>query len=294
VQVLKLTGTLKIFMSREREKVSKFIISAFADEIDNDLEKQMDVLDQYNIKYIEMRSVNGKGLVEHSLEQVRDIKKQLDKRGFRVSAIGSPIGKIKITDDFEQHLDLFKHTIEIAKILETKYIRMFSFFMPKGEDSSKYRDEVMYRWRKFIKEAKGSGLILLHENEDDVYGSNAEKCLDLHETLNCNYMKMTFDPGNFIFSNVEDCLEAYKVLKNHVAYIHAKDGLLKEKCFVPSGEGDGKMKEVFIQLYKDGFEGFVSIEPHLHGNFPGEGPELFGVACNALKKLLSEVTKEVY
>ncbi|MBE3101617.1 MAG: TIM barrel protein, partial [Firmicutes bacterium] len=128
----------------------QFILSAFSDEIDSDLKVQMDVLDQHNIKHIEMRGVNGSSLVSYTLDQVKEIKRQLDKRGFKVSAIGSPIGKIKITDEFEPHLELFKHTLEIARILETSYIRMFSFFIPQGEDPSIYRDEVIKRWIAFI------------------------------------------------------------------------------------------------------------------------------------------------
>ena len=80
----------------------KFTLSAFADEIDSDLKVQMDVLDQHGIKFIEMRGVNGQNLTSCTLDQVREIKKQLDERGFRLSAVGSPVGKIKITDEFER------------------------------------------------------------------------------------------------------------------------------------------------------------------------------------------------
>lgn len=128
----------------------------------------MDVLDQHSIKFIEMRGVNGKGLVQYSLDEVREIKRQLDARGFKLSAVGSPIGKMNITDEFGPHLELFKHTIEVAKIMETRYIRMFSFFIPNGKDPAIFRDEVMKRWEKFIKAAEGTDLILLHENEKDI------------------------------------------------------------------------------------------------------------------------------
>lgn len=80
------------------------------------------------ISYIEMRGVNGKPLVEYSLEEVEEIKKQLERNGIRLSSIGSPIGKIIITEDFDAHFELYKKTVEIAKIMETPYIRMFSFF----------------------------------------------------------------------------------------------------------------------------------------------------------------------
>ena len=113
------------------------MISGFADEIASPLEKQIEVLKKLGVCYIEMRGVNGKSLVEHSLDEVREIKKQLDANGIKISSVGSPIGKIMITDDFEDHFQLYKKTVEIAKILETPNIRMFSFYIPQDEEPEK-------------------------------------------------------------------------------------------------------------------------------------------------------------
>lgn len=281
--------------------MSKFILSAFADEIDPMLTTQMDVLDQHGIKFIEMRGVNGKSLVQHTLDEVKEIKNQLDVRGFKISAIGSPIGKISITEDFGSHLELFKHTIEIAAILETQYIRMFSFFIPEGEKPEAYRDEVMNRWRLFIEAARGTGLILLHENEKGIYGDTAERCLDLLETLNCSYMKAIFDPANFVQCNVKNYPEAFNLLKKHIVYLHIKDARYKDHSVVPAGHGDGKVKEILKDLENSGFEGFLSLEPHLAdftgfaalepnspaNKLPEGGPKQFAIAVEALKKIIA-------
>ena len=274
--------------------MGKFILSAFADEIADDLKTQMDVLEENGIKYIEMRGVNGKPLVRHSSEEVETIKKELDRRGFKISAVGSPVGKIKITDDFEPHLELFKHTLKIAGLLETKYVRMFSFFMPEGKDPAVYRDEVMRRWREFIRAAEGTGLILLHENEKEIYGDTPERCLDLLETIGCSFMKATFDPANFVQCGVETYPRAYGLLKDHIVCMHIKDAVYGDRHVVPAGEGDGKVYEILSALHARGFEGFLSVEPHLNESMPGGGPELFKVACDALKRILNKITGEKY
>lgn len=284
--------------------MSRFILSAFADEIADSLQTQMDVLEQHGINHIEMRGVNGRPLVDHTLREVAELKKQLDARGFKISAVGSPIGKIDIEGDFIAHLELFRHTVEIAKLLDAPYIRMFSFFIPKDRNPAEFRQEVLARWSQFIRIAEGTGLVLLHENEKEIYGDTAERCLDLMESLNCDFLKATFDPANFVQCHVKTYPEAYEMLRPHVAYVHIKDALYSDGSVVPAGYGDGCVREILTELRRSGFDGFASVEPHL-GSFtgfaalegePGErirsmpegGPKLFAVAVEAFKKILAE------
>ena len=283
--------------------MSKFILSAFADEIDPNLEIQMDVLDEHGIKFIEMRGVNGKNLTQYSINEVKEIKKRLDERGFKLSSVGSPIGKIMITDDFGPHLNLFRHTIEIAKIMDVNYIRLFSFFIPQGENPQKYRDEVMDRIGRFVEAAKGTGITLLHENEKDIYGDTPERCLDIFRTINSENLRAVFDPANFVQCDVPSNVEAFEMLRDYVVYLHIKDALFSDHSVVPAGYGDGQVKEILSLLRDRGFEGFLSLEPHL-SNFAGfadlepnaktdsmaeGGPKYFVIAVDALRKILNEI-----
>lgn len=267
--------------------MSKFILSAFGDEISPKLDEQIQVMQANDVHYLEFRGMEGRGIIDYPLPEVKAAHKKLVDAGMAVSAVGSPIGKIGIQDDFGPHLERFKKTIEVAHALETKYVRMFSFFMPHGDDPALHRDEVLKRWRAFVEAAKGSGLTLLHENEKDIYGDNAERCLDLLETLNCDYVKATFDPANFVQCKVETYPHAFNLLRKHTVYLHIKDARYQDGGVTPAGEGDGKLAQILGELHKAGFEGFASIEPHLAHSLPGGGPELFGVAVNALKKLLN-------
>lgn len=214
-----------------------FIYSAFADEISPDLNVQMNELKKYNIRHIEARGINGKNISEYTPSEAKEIKKILDENGFLFSALGSPIGKIKITDNLEPELDRFKRLLELCAIFETRYIRMFSFFM-ESEKADVYRDEVLERWQKYIKAAKGSNIILLHENEKGIYGDTAIRCLDLLKTLDCDYVKATFDPANFVQCKV-NTLEAFDMLKDYIEYMHIKDAVWENGEVVPAGEGEG-------------------------------------------------------
>ncbi len=97
---------------------------------------QISVLNKLGIGYMEMRGVNGKNVSDYTPEEMKEIKKALDMGGIKVSSEGSPIGKIGVNDDFDAHMAKLKNTIEIAKILETKYIRWY------GPDDSITLDKI--------------------------------------------------------------------------------------------------------------------------------------------------------
>ena len=282
--------------------INNITISGFADEIDPSLDKQIEVIKKLGISHIEMRGVDGKGLVEYPLDEVKKIKEKLDANGIKLSAIGSPIGKIQITDAFEEHFELFKHTVEIAKIMETPYIRMFSFFMPEGEEPEKYKEEVFRRLGMFVDYAKQQDVILLHENEKEIYGDVAVRCKEILDEFACDHFRAVFDFANFVQCK-QDTKEAYEMLKPYISYIHIKDAMWESGKVVPAGYGDGNVKEILADLIKNGYEGVLSLEPHL-ADFSGfsaleqgetekkeplSGEEAYTTACNALRKIVEEL-----
>lgn len=282
--------------------INNITISGFADEISPSLDKQIEVIKKLGISHIEMRGVNGKGLVEYPLDEVKKIKEKLDENGISLSAVGSPIGKIQITDPFEEHFELFKHTVEIAKIMETPYIRMFSFFMPEGEEPEKYKDEVFRRLGMFVEYAKQQDVILLHENEKEIYGDVAVRCKEILDEFVCDNFHAVFDFANFVQCK-QDTKEAYEMLKPYISYIHIKDAMWESGKVVPAGYGDGNVKEILADLIKNGYEGVLSLEPHL-ADFSGfsaleqgetekkeplSGEEAYTTAYNALEKIIEEL-----
>src|SRR3990172_10479908 len=105
-------------------------LSAFADEISDRPEEQVDVLAANRVRYIEFRAIHGTNVLDLSDEQLRDFKRLLDARGFGLSAIGSPLGTIKKTDPLQPHLERFHRAIALAEGFGTPNIRIFSYYMP--------------------------------------------------------------------------------------------------------------------------------------------------------------------
>jgi len=264
-----------------------FIFSAFGDEIDQNIDIQMDELEKSNVKYIELRGVNGVNISNWKPKEFREIVKKMNDRGFKASSIGSPIGKIGITDDFSAHLDSFKNTLDIAAEADCKFIRMFSFYMPQNE-CEKYRDDVLERWNKFIDAAKGYDVVLGHENEHGIYGESAKNALDLVKTLNTPKVRNIFDPANYAMDG-HNTIEAFDMLVDYTCYMHIKDAKTAEHRVVPSGEGDGNLPYIVKKLKERNFNGFFTIEPHLAtSDIAVGGADLFRVAYNAINKVINE------
>lgn len=281
----------------------KYHISGFSDEIDSDIKVQFEHLNKLGIKYFEPRGINGTNISALTLDEAKQLKETMDKYGINASSIGSPIGKIGIKDEFEPHLEKLAHTIEIAKILGTKYIRVFSFFIPKEDDPAIYRDEVMARMKAMTALAGREGVILLHENEKDIYGDIAVRCKDILDTVDSDNLRAVFDPANFVQCDQVTYPDAYEMLKDHVVYMHIKDALFADSSVVPAGHGDGRVRDILQALSDIDYDGFLSLEPHL-GSFDGlgdleVGDEMlsltksdagkFTLAYNSLKKILDDI-----
>lgn len=237
-------------------------ISGFADEIGEAVSHQIDVLKDLGQNYIELRSADGKSIADYTVEEAKALKAVLDENGIQVSAIGSPIGKIGIQEDFVPHFEKYCHVVDLAKLLGTQYIRIFSFYIPEGENAFDYREEVIYRLRQMINYAKEKGVVLLHENEKMIYGDTGSRCLDLMETLYGEQFKFNFDFANFVQCR-ENTLECFRMLRPYIAYIHIKDALYEDGHEVPAGQGDGHLAEIMKMLDDAQFNGFLSLEPHL-------------------------------
>jgi sugar phosphate isomerase/epimerase len=267
-------------------------LTGFADEISPDLDEQLDTLTDESIRFVELRSVWNKNVLDLTDEEIQEVGAAMSERGIGVSSIGSPISKVPIIEDFAPHLVRFRRALHIAKVLEAPYVRVFSFFIPEGEDPAVYRDEVLGRMDILAKEAQGAGVVLVHENEKEIYGDVPSRCLDILTQVDSPALRAVWDPANFVQCGVDHPFqEGYDSLRPYVEYVHVKDALAGSGTVVPAGEGDGEILKTISALYASGFDGFFSLEPHLafSGTYSGfSGPELFGRAAGTFKTLLRQ------
>ncbi|MEN6574819.1 MAG: sugar phosphate isomerase/epimerase family protein [Phycisphaerales bacterium] len=270
-------------------------LSAFADEVTDGFRGQVEFLAKEKVEYIEPRFFDKKNIMDLNADELKQAKKLLKDHGLKVSAIGSPIGKVKLDQHFKPHLDKFKHAVELAQFFETPFIRMFSYYAPDGKNIDDYRSQVMDRMVAKVEAVQGTDVVMVHENEAHIYGHSAANCVDLVKTIDSPKLRLAYDPANFVWgeqitNNVEVC---WPVMKPYVVHIHIKDWKLgaKDVGSMP-GQGDGQIKQLLAELAAMKYGGCVTMEPHLMagGQFGGStGPELFSKAIAAVRSMAKEV-----
>ncbi len=276
------------------------MISGFADEIDSSFDVQLRVLKELGQDYLELRGADGIGVADFTDEKAKELKEKMKAAGIQVSAIGSPIGKIGILDDFAPHFEKFKRIVALAHFFETSYIRMFSFYLPDENKPEDYRDEVFNRLKQMISYAEKENVVLLHENEKGIYGAMAAQCKDMFTNLYGDHFQCIFDFANFIQCK-QETISAYELLRPYIAYFHVKDALWESGEVVLPGTGDGKISEIFNMAEENCFNGFLSLEPHLFHfkgfdqleigeseKKEGNGVMAYKAASHYLKKILED------
>ncbi len=264
------------------------LLSAFADEIGPDPVEQLDVLERNGVRHVEFRSIHGANVLDLDAADHEEFRRLLRSRGFGLSAIGSPIGKVAIGDPFAPHLDRFATAMDLAEFYGVPRIRIFSFYMPKGDDPARHRAEVLSRMAELARRAEARGLVLVLENEKGIYGDTAARVLDVLESVDSLALGHAFDPANYLEVG-QPVGDAWASLVDRVVHFHVKDYDPATGKNVPAGQGAGQIPRLLADAVSRGYEGFCVLEPHLivaEASYGFTGPERFAEAATALRAAL--------
>ncbi len=233
------------------------MVSVITDEVSSDIDSLIKILEETKLEYVELRKINDKYLFEIDTGELRLINKKLNN--YKVSLIDSPIGKHKYSYDKENKL--FIKYINICKIFKCKYLRIFT----DVSDIEKYNNI-----------AKENNITLLIENEK---GTKGESYIYLKELMNKKYsnIKLLYDAENYYSLNL-DYIEALRLLKDDIVYIHLRD--IKGGKFVYLYDGEINIDKILNMINKDTI---ISLETHLP-------------MCSNLKKedLFKESIRRIY
>jgi len=309
------------------------VLSGFADESANHKTavEQFAAFAAVGLQYYSLRFVdvgNGiKNVMDLTKAEITKLRHLEDEYGMNVASIGSPIGKVKLRDvedgtsnryvPFEQYLKKdVAHACELAHAFETKLIRGFSFYHPKGSDPFEYINQAVDQLGQIAEACHRSDLTFGLEIEANLIGRTGQLVAELHRRVNHPAFVTIFDGGNIISQGytTDECFEQYVAMKPSLGWIHIKDYLQpkasargthvdedKLKNFVPADIGDSGHERILRdfaaivpqltdKLTKRGIPGVIlELEPHVKGGgqFGGfSGPDGFGVALRGLCRVL--------
>ncbi len=312
------------------------ILSGFADESANQKTavQQFCAFAAMGLQYYSLRFIDvGEGIknvMKLTKKEIQDIRHLEDEYGLNVSSIGSPIGKVKLVDKedgtknayipFKKYLaEDVKKACELAHAFETKLIRGFSFYHPKGEDPKAYIAQAVDQLGKIAEACHRSDLTFGLEIEANLVGQTGELLAEIQRQVKHPAMMLIFDAANILCQGYTtlDVYNQYLAMKPYIGWMHIKDyrhpappkrvGHVDEeaiKNFVPADLGQSA-NELILRDFKDavpaltkklakrGIPGvFLDLEPHVKGGgqFGGfSGPDGMGVALRGLCKVLDFV-----
>jgi sugar phosphate isomerase/epimerase len=312
------------------------ILSAFADESANQktAEQQFSALAAIGLQYYSIRFIDAGGGIKNvmklSLAEIRKIRHLEDEYGLNVTCIGSPLGKVKLVDKEDGTKNSFvpfkkylagdvKKACELAHAFETKLIRGFSFYHPRGSNPRDHLTQAVDQLGQIAEACHRSDLTYGLEIEANLVGQSGELMAEIFRKVNHPALMLIFDAGNIISQGYTpaEVFQQYLAMKSGIGWIHIKDyhhphptkrqGHVDEdalKHFVPADIGDSSYAMILRdfrdsipalekKLKRRGIPGvFLDLEPHLKGGgqFGGfSGPDGLGVATRSLCKVLDMI-----
>ncbi len=322
-------------------KPPQVILSGFADEAANHKTavEQFAAFAALGLQYYSLRFVdvgNGiKNVMDLTKREITKLRHLEDEYGMNVASIGSPIGKVKLLDKkdgtknryvpFKKYLQTeVKKACEMAHAFETKLIRGFSFYHPRGTDPWDHIPQAVDQLGAIAETCHRSDLTFGLEIEANLIGQTGPLLAELHRKVNHPAMVTIFDGGNIVCQgfSTNETLEQYQAMKPSIGWMHIKDyrdpnlhsrsehvDEDKLKNFVPADIGDSGHLQIlqdFAQeiprlerrLKKRGIPGVIlDLEPHLKGGgqFGGfSGPDGMAIALRALCRILDYVGIEYH
>lgn len=281
---------------------AQFMLSAFGDEIAVNLHDQLVVLNDLEIGYLELRGVWGKNVIELDDDEAAKVRDLCDKRGIRISAIGSPIGKSPIQEPLEVDGARLDRIMRTAGIVGTRAIRVFSYYPAADFDPDAARaaetldsliESTAQRLATLAAQAEARGFTLLLENEKGIVGDTIARCANILNKLDATNVRFAWDPANFVQVGERAATDdGWPELGAYVGHVHIKDVRIADATVVAAGEGDAQVPQLLARLNSAGYQGFLALEPHLAiaGHSSGfSGPGGMAHAAQALRRVMADV-----
>ncbi|RLF00990.1 MAG: sugar phosphate isomerase/epimerase [Thermoprotei archaeon] len=241
-------------------------LSVITDEVSQELARVIDFAVNHGLEGIEVRTLWN--MKPHELvDKAGEIRKELESAGLEVSAIASPVFKCDLLseEEYREHMDILERCIALAKALDTRIIRIFTFWRKGSLDQ--YLDQILEKFMAAVDVAASEGVVLAVENEPSTHVNNGRRLRQFLDAVSKpNVVSGVWDPGNDVFDpeGEQPYPEGYSYVRGFFVHVHVKDGRRVDGGyeFTPVGEGEVNWLEQLKALVRDRYTGYLSLETH--------------------------------
>ena len=262
-------------------------LSAFGDEIGEDLDTQLTLMRSMGILGLDLRSAFGKNVLQLTYGEVVKVRDTVRAHGMHIESIGSPVNKVAFSPDgHAAEMAKLDRAIYIAHAVNTRRVRIFSPETSPHGDVTAW-PEVRDWLAPMAKLAEEKDVVLMHENDWRFFGAWPAHSKLIFETFGGPHFRAVYDPGNAVELGWHTMSDWFPWLLPHLVAIHVKDRKFGATEFTYAGQGDGEIQELFAFLSKNNWEGTLTLEPHSEPRTAeGEGVDAFGAANSALHAVM--------
>jgi len=255
------------------------ILTGIGDEAGNTIDAQIAATRELGWKHIEARGIEVPGFPKANLHDIPDkafdlVEQKLKENGIGVYCFGSTIMNWTKTVEtpWDVTLSEVKRCVPRMKRLGAKFVRIMSF-KPKDDDN-RIPPVVFDHVREVTKMFVDAGITPVHENCMNYGGMSWKHALELLDQA--PGLKWVFDTANPVFNPDrskpkpwprQDVWEFWEHVRDHVVHIHVKDATWNpaknDADYNWPGEGQGRVRDIVQDAFARGYDGGISIEPHM-------------------------------
>ena len=244
-------------------------LSVITDEIDARLGPALDVCAELGIRAVELRTVDGIQIVDHSSAALRAMRAELDSRGFHVCAIASPFLKCDRGDDPDAQERVHERALEAASVLSAPVVRAFSYW--REPDPSAAFAELGSALRRAAARASEAGVTLALENEHECNVATSNEARASLAAADSSGLRLIWDPGNAAMLDPASFsgLGGLETIDDRIAHVHLKDVSASGE-WTTVGSGVVDFAALLRHLAGMRYDGYLSFETHYQRDGSGE------------------------
>ena len=195
-------------------------LSVITDEIDPSLDRALDVCEELGIDAVELRFLDRVQVVDLGPDDLRGIRAKLDRRGFDLSAIASPLMKCRRGEPQDAVLSA---TLQAAEMLGAPIVRAFAY--RREADAGAALPDAGRELHAAAERAHAAGVTLALENEHECNVATSAEARAALEAAASPHLRLIWDPGNaaMLDPSAFTGLGGLENIRERVVHVHVKD-----------------------------------------------------------------------